>query len=100
MQSGKNFLGKNLQKFARWGNLYDFTYHKLHRMVDQLIKWYPDHPDLMVLNNILELYIDGDIEIYWSEGYPLAYPTNNCAIVEGFDEELFEELSDMGLFDD
>ena len=61
MQGGKNFLGKNLQNFAGSGNLYDFTYHKLTRMLAQMLKWDPTHPDVLVLNNILELYVDGDV---------------------------------------
>ena len=100
MQGGKNFLGKKLQNFAGSGNLYDFTYHKLAPMMAQLLKWDPTHPDVLVLNNILELYIDGDVDIYWAEGYPLAYPSNISSLNEDFNDELYDELCDMGLLDD
>lgn len=100
MQGGKNFLGKNLQNFAGSGNLYDYTYHKLTRMLAQMLKWDPAHPDVLVLNNILELYVDGDVDIYWAEGYPLAYPTKLSPASEEFDDELYEELEEMGLLDD
>ena len=97
MHDGKNFLGKKLQNFAGSGNLYDFTYHKLTRMMAQMLKWDPTHPDVLVLNNILELYVDGDVDIYWAEGYPLAYPANS---LKDFEDELYEELEDMGLLED
>jgi hypothetical protein len=100
MQGGKNFLGKKLQNFAGSGNLYDFTYHKLARMLAQMLKWDPTHPDVLVLNNILELYVDGDVDIYWAEGYPLAYPAKLSSSREDFNDELYDELSDMGLLDD
>ena len=100
MQGGKNFLGKKLQNFAGSGNLYDYTYHKLARMLAQMLKWDPAHPDVLVLNNILELYVDGDIDIYWAEGYPLAYPTKMSPATEDFEDELYDELADMGLLDD
>jgi hypothetical protein len=96
----KNFLGKNLQNFAGSGNLYDFTYHKLHRMLAQLWEWDPAHPDVMVLNNILELYIDGGVDIHWSEGYPLAYPTKLDHVEVDFNDELYDELDEMGLLDE
>ena len=97
MQGGKNFLGKNLQNFAGSGNLYDFTYHKLTSMMAQMLKWDPTHPDVLVLNNILELYVDGDVDISWAAGYPLAYPANS---LKDFEDELYEELEDMGLLED
>jgi hypothetical protein len=100
MQGDKNFLGKKLQNFAGSGNLYDFTYHKLYRMLDQLWKWDPAHPDVMVLNNILELYIDGDVEVYWTEGYPLPYPTKSSDTYENFEDDLYDELDEMGLLDE
>jgi|TARA_R100000149_G_C5832082_1_gene107258 hypothetical protein len=96
----KNFLGKNLQFFSGSGNIYDFTYHKLNRMVDQLYRWDPGHPDILVLNNILELYIDGDVQIYWAEGYPLPYPVADTETRIEFDDELYEELSNMGLLEE
>jgi hypothetical protein len=100
MQDGKNFLGKNLQNFADSGNLFDFTYHKLNNMLDQLYHWDPAHPDILVLNNILELYIDGEVEIYWTEGYPLPYPITDNATIDEFDDELYEELFGMGLLEE
>jgi len=100
MQDNKNFLGKKLQNFASSGNLYDFTYHKLHRMLAQLWKWDPAHPDVLVLNNILELYIDGEVEIHWTEGYPLPYPTGTSYPDDDIDEIVFEELYNMSLEDD
>jgi hypothetical protein len=96
----KNFLGKNLQNFSGLGNLYDFTYHKLTRMLDQLWKWDPTHPDLLIVNNILELYIDGDVEVHWAEGYPMPYPTKSYSAYENFEDELYDELEEMGLLDE
>ena len=69
-------------------------------MLAQMLKWDPAHPDVLVLNNILELYVDGDIDIYWAEGYPLAYPTKMSPATEDFEDELYDELADMGLLDD
>ena len=48
----------------------------------------------------MELYVDGDVDIYWTEGYPLAYPTMSTTSIEDFDDELYEELEEMGLLDE
>ena len=80
--------------------IFDFTYHKLNKMLDDLWRYEPHHPDIMVLNNILELYIDGEVEIYWTEGYPLPYPITDNATIDDFDDELYEELLSMGLLEE
>ena len=80
--------------------IFDFTYHKLNKMLDDLWRYEPHHPDIMVLNNILELYIDGDIDIYWSEGYPMPFPAEANNIPLELDEALRREFIDMGLNDE
>jgi hypothetical protein len=98
--NGKNFLEKNLKNFGEGAKVFDFTYHKLHHMLDQLWRWDPSHPDVLVVNNILELYIDGEVEIHWMEGYPLPYPTGTPYPDDDIDEIVFEELYNMSLEDD
>jgi hypothetical protein len=95
--NGKNFLGKNLQNFAGSGNIYDFTYHKLIHMMDQLLNWDPADPEILVLNNILELYIDGDVNVHWTEGFPMPYPADAYASIDELEDDLYDELEDMGL---
>ena len=92
----KKFLGKNFKNFAGGATIFDFTYYRLARMLEEMYAWDPSHPDVLVLNNILELYIDGDVDIYWSEGYPLAYPTKLNHSEVYFSEEMY----DLGIFDD
>jgi hypothetical protein len=92
----KKFLGKNFKNFAGGATIFDFTYYRLARMLEEMHAWNPAHPDVLVLNNILELYIDGDVEIYWSEGYPLAYPTRS----EHVEVNISEDMYDLGIFDD
>jgi hypothetical protein len=92
----KKFLGKNFKNFAGGATIFDFTYYRLARMLEEMYAWDPSHPDVLVLNNILELYIDGDVDIYWSEGYPLAYPTKLNHTEVDFSEEMY----DLGIFDD
>lgn len=100
MGSSKNFLGKNLRIYGSDKKIFDFTYHKLNKMLDDLWRNEPQHPDIMVLNNILELYIDGDIDIYWSEGYPMPFPADSNNIPLEFDEAIRRELINMGLHDE
>lgn len=69
-------------------------------MLDDLWRYEPHHPDIMVLNNILELYIDGDIDIYWSEGYPMPFPAEANNIPLELDEALRREFINMGLNDE
>jgi len=94
--SSKKFLGKNFKNFADGATIFDFTYYRLARMLEEMYIWDPSHPDVLVLNNILELYIDGDVDVYWSEGYPLAYPTKSDHVEVDFNEEMY----DLGIFDD
>jgi hypothetical protein len=96
MRGRKKFLGKNFKNFAGGATIFDFTYYRLARMLDEMITWDPAHPDVLVLNNILELYIDGDVDIYWSEGYPLAYPNK----LEHDEVDFSSEMYDLGIFDD
>jgi len=99
MQNGtgvRKFLGKNFKNFADGATIFDFTYYRLDRMLREMLVWSPNHPDVLVLNNILELYIDGDVDIYWSEGYPMAYPTESKHVEIDFSED----MRDMGMFDD
>ena len=100
MDSNKNFLGKNLRIYGADKKIFDFTYYKLTKMLDDLWRYEPQHPDLMVLNNILELYIDGDIDIYWAEGYPMPFPADSKQIPLEIDEHIERELYHMGLIDD
>jgi len=92
----KNFLGKNFKNFADGATIFDFTYYRLARMLEEMWHWDPSHPDILVLNNILELYIDGEVDIYWSEGFPMAYPANSKHSEVNFSEEMYE----LGIFDD
>jgi hypothetical protein len=92
----KKFLGKNFKNFAGGATIFDFTYYRLARMLEEMYAWDPSHPDVLVLNNILELYIDGDVDVYWSEGYPLAYPTKSKHVEVNFSEEMY----DLGIYDD
>ena len=92
----KKFLGKNFKNFADGATIFDFTYYRLARMLEEMYAWDSAHPDVLVLNNILELYIDGDVDVYWSEGYPLAYPTKSKHVEVNFSEDMY----DLGIFDD
>ena len=102
----KNFLEKNSEGFEHEKKIFDFTYHKLHHMIDQLWQWDPRDAEVLILNNILELYIDGEIEVHWVEGYPLPYPKDDYGYrnrrFENPDEilETYEELYGMGLLDE
>ena len=75
-------------------------------MIDQMWQWSPGDAEILVLNNILELYIDGEIEVHWVDGYPLPYPINDYrhqnAVFENPDDILrvYEELYDNGLLDE
>ncbi len=92
----KKILEKNSKKISAEAKIFDFSYHKLHKMLDELWKWDPSHPDVLVLNNILELYIDSDIDILWTEGYPLPYPS----ATEHSEINFSEDIYDLGIFDE
>ena len=102
----KNFLEKNSEDLERPKKIFDFTYHKLHHMIDHMGRWSPGDAEILVLNNILELYIDGEIEIHWIDGYPLPYPIGDNlhqnAVFENPDDILgeYEDLYEMGLLDE
>ena len=51
--------------------IYDYTYHKLVYMIDQLERTFVYHPDIDALRDILECYAEGEIDIFWEEGYPM-----------------------------
>jgi hypothetical protein len=92
----KKFLGKNFKNFADGATIFDYTYYRLVRMLEEVLAWDASHPDALVLNNILELYIDGDVEVQWSEGYPLPYPARSNHVEVNFSEDMY----DLGIFDD
>jgi hypothetical protein len=70
---GKAGSGKNLAKknFKNGKKIYDFTIYKIHYMMEEMWRTEIDNPEIFVLNNILEMYIDGDIDIEWRGGYPM-----------------------------
>ena len=51
--------------------VYDFTHFKISRMISKLQKYNRNHPDLEALEDILEYYEAGDIDIFWEGGYPM-----------------------------
>ena len=57
-------------------------------------------PDVLVVNNILELYIDGEVEVHWTEGFPLPYPIGTTYPDDEIDEIILEDLYGMTLADD
>ena len=68
------------EKFSRRKNwreddceFYDFTAFKISDMIYDLLEEYVDHPDLDALSMILSMYMSGDVEIIWKEGYPMPY---------------------------
>ena len=68
------------EKFSRRKNwreddcqFYDFTAFKISEMIYDLLEEYADHPDLDSLALILSMYMSGEIEIVWKEGYPMPY---------------------------
>ena len=68
------------KKFSRRKNwredtceFYDFTAFKISDMIYELLDDYADHPDLDALIMILSMYMSGDVEIAWKEGYPMPY---------------------------
>ncbi len=52
---------------------YDFTAFKISEMIYDLLEEYADHPDLDALSIILSMYMSGDVEVAWKEGYPMPY---------------------------
>jgi hypothetical protein len=52
---------------------YDFTAFKISDMIYELLDDYIDHPDLDALSMILSMYMSGDVDIIWKEGYPMPY---------------------------
>jgi hypothetical protein len=68
------------EKFSRRKNwreegcqFYDFTAFKISDMIYEILDEYADHPDLDALSMILSMYMSGDVEIVWKEGYPMPY---------------------------
>lgn len=63
------------QKSELVGNclLYDFTAFKISGLIYELLDQNEEHPDLDMLSLILSMYMAGDIEVFWKEGYPLPY---------------------------
>jgi len=52
---------------------YDFTAFKISDMIYELLDDYGDHPDLDALVMILSMYMSGDVDINWKEGYPMPF---------------------------
>ena len=42
-------------------------------MIYDILEDYGDHPDLDALGMILAMYMAGEIEVVWKEGYPMPY---------------------------
>ncbi len=68
------------KKFSRRKNwredtceFYDFTAFKISDMIYELLDSHYDHPDLDSLILILSMYMSGEIEIVWKEGYPMPH---------------------------
>jgi len=69
---GENF---SRQKTKMIGDcqLYDFTAYKISGLIYSLLAQNEDHPDLDVLSLILSMYMAGDVDIEWKEGYPMPH---------------------------
>ena len=85
-----NELGS--EKFSRRKNwredtceVYDFTAFKISDMIYELLDDYVNHPDLDSLILILSMYMAGEIEVVWKEGYPMP-----CLKEEKFFDDDFE----------
>ena len=52
--------------------VYDFTIYKLNKMIDELKVHYEEHPDMYILDMMLDAYVEGSLAIYWVGGYPMA----------------------------
>jgi len=74
----KNWREKDCQ-------FYDFTAFKISDMIYELLDNYVDHPDLDALSLILSMYMSGEIEVIWKEGYPMP-----CLNEEKFFDDDFE----------
>ena len=69
-ESGEKNLAKK-KNFKFDDKIYDFTIYKIHDMMEELWRTDLDNPEIFVLNNILEMYIDCEIDIRWCGGYPM-----------------------------
>ena len=81
---GKKFSRKKLENIGDC-QLYDFTAYKISNMIYDLLDNWDDHPDLDTLSLILSMYMSGDVDIIWKEGYPMPH-------LKLLDEENFGEL--------
>jgi len=68
--SGEKNLAKK-KNFKFDDKIYDFTIYKINNMMEELWRTDLDNPEIFVLNNILEMYIDCEIDIRWCGGYPM-----------------------------
>ena len=64
----KNLAKKNFKIDKK---IFDFTIYKIHHMMEEMWRTEIANPEIFALNNILEMYIDGDIVIEWRGGYPM-----------------------------
>ena len=51
--------------------IYDYSIYKIQQLIDETSKIDPDHPDIYVLQVILEYYLRNNCWIEWVEGYPM-----------------------------
>ena len=67
--------GENFCRRKNWREdtceFYDFTAFKISDMIYELLDDYHEHPDLDSLVLILSMYMSGEIEVIWKEGYPM-----------------------------
>jgi|TARA_R100001015_G_C4573197_1_gene130931 hypothetical protein len=68
------------EKFSRRKNwrvddceFYDYTAFKISGLIYELLDNDHDHPDLDMLSVILSMYMAGDVDVFWKEGYPMPY---------------------------
>ena len=52
-EDDKNFPEKNSEGLEHTKKIFDFTYHKLHHMIDQMWQWSPGDAEILVLNNMM-----------------------------------------------
>jgi hypothetical protein len=68
---------ENISRQKNWRveecEFYDFTAFKISDMIYDILEDYGDHPDLDALGMILAMYMAGEIEVVWKEGYPMPY---------------------------
>ncbi len=92
--SGKAGSEKNLAKknFKNGKKIYDFTIYKIHHMMEDMWRNDIDNPEIFVLNNILEMYIDGEIDIHWVGGYPMPLANGDDYFDFDIPESVMEEI--------